>query len=133
MTLQLHPGDCYLIEFPPNPKRHLQVIITSVEKNTGNFILVGIESLNKRSDKTTILHPGEHSFILRDSALVYRLADVYDIKWLQEKIDTKKASKKEPVSASILKRICDGLVSSPQTRERVREFYLSLSWKLGNE
>ena len=130
MTLEIHPGDCYLINFPSNPTRHLQVVITSVEENTGNFVMVGIESVHKRSDRTTILHPNEHPFIKRDSAIAYRLADVYSLKWLQEKIESGNADKKEPMPLDVLKRICDGLLSSDQTRQRVREFYINATWKL---
>lgn len=130
MPFELKRGDAYLISFPGNPNAHLFVVITEIESTTGNFVMVGIESINKRSDLTVILKPGDHPFIKHESAITYRMASIRSLSWLEGFTNRKLASRKEPFTEEIIERVCKGFLRSPQTPNDVKDFFLNLTWKI---
>jgi hypothetical protein len=74
-----------------------------------------------------VLKKGEHPFIKHESVIAYGYAA---IKW-EENIDNAilngVATKREPVSPQLLKRVQAGLIDSDFTPNEVRHFYKSIN------
>ena len=130
MPFSARRGECLLIPLPNPENLHLFVILTEQERFTGNCIVVNIETRQRKSDTTLVLHSGDHPFITHESVVRYKSAHVVSAEKLIELVNLKRAFPKEPCLDSLLDKICAGLLKSPYTPNDVKEFYTNITWKL---
>ena len=102
---------------------HLHVVVLDCEEHTGTTIIVVVESLVGRKDTTTILKPGDHVFITRESYVNYRRAKTTSKVDLQRLLDSGKAKPLDSISSDVLARIQKGIVDSPFTPRYVVDHY----------
>lgn len=121
-------GDCMLIETNRDAngymQSHLHVVVLEIEAFTQNTIIVVVETVrSEKIDKTTVLKPGDHEFIKKESFVNYRRAKTISVSTLQRLIEQKIAIKKEPINSDLLQRIQWGIKKSPFTSMEVLSMY----------
>jgi len=124
----LQTGDCLLIETNPNGYGHIQfhlfILILIYQKEIIYTIIVPVETLRSpKHDRTTVLKPGCHEFITKDSYINYRRAKITPVSDLQQHVDDGDMKVKSPFNEAILQRVCDGILKSQFTPTDVRELY----------
>ena len=124
----LSPGDCVLIETNSDEygviQSHLFIIVLEPEKHTHNTVVVPVESC--RSDKydhTTLLQPGDHDFIIRQSFVSYRRSEIVSTDRVEELLNDGYATPHKPMRQDALQRVCDGVLRSRFTPYDVQEMY----------
>jgi mRNA-degrading endonuclease toxin of MazEF toxin-antitoxin module len=86
-------------------------------------ITVSVTTKRRRSETLVELHAGDHPFITHESVISYAYAKVRTVEEIEAAIRSGEAKQREPVSADILRRVCNGLVESDFTPNDVRHFY----------
>lgn len=124
----LEVGDCFLIETNHDAdgfiQSHLHIIVLEKEEFTGNTIIVVIETLRSgRTDKTTILRPGDHEFIKKESYVNYRRSRQISTRTIEKLLQDKKAKSRASIKSDILKKIQEGILKSPFTPAEVVSMY----------
>ncbi len=71
------PGDTFLLRKPGHDTEHLWVVISSVDETTGLALAVNLTTRRHNSDLTTVIYPGDHSFIEHDTVVAY-----FDARWV---------------------------------------------------
>lgn len=127
--MNVKPGDCFLIETNLDGgghiKHHLFVIILECNADTGETIMVNIETIRSaKADQTVVLGQGDHEFINRPSYVNYSRAKVISLVDLQEKISHGSAIPREPMNEEVTRRICEGVSRSRFIPLGIREIYL---------
>lgn len=122
----LHRGDT--VEMPKSEfaTPHLWILITEPEPQAGLAVIVNVTSLQKHSDKTTILTAREHPYLTHDSVVLYADARIVDVRMIEKGLnDARKLFRQfAPCSAELLKKVCDGIGDSPYTSEKIYNFCL---------
>lgn len=120
----LHRGDT--VEMPKHELAtpHLWIIVTEPDIETGMAVIVNVTSLQRYSDRTTILTAQEHPYISHDSVVLYADAQIVDMRLIEKGIEDANRFIRQlaPCTPSLLKRICDGIGDSPFTSEKVYNF-----------
>jgi hypothetical protein len=126
----LHRGDT--VEMPKRELAtpHLWIVLTEPDAQTGLAVIVNVTSLQKHSDRTTILTAQEHPYISHDSVVLYADARIVDIRLIEQGIQDANRFIRPlaPCNAELLKRVCDGVGDSPFTSEKVYNFCVE-HWK----
>lgn len=112
----LQIGNTFLLPKNDNKTEHLWIVITTPDEN-GKAVCVNISSLRAAfCDKTVIITPGEHPFIVKDSVVRYADAGVLNLKEVHKALEGNLdivCVKKDPCSRILLRKIQDGLLKSP--------------------
>lgn len=118
------PGWTYyarLHEESPHP--HLWIILTSPEEHPDDEVVaVSLTTKHSWSDPTVEIGPGDHPFVDRPTAVRYSNADFYPPQRFIRAVLSGEATRRPAVSDELLARIRRGLLDSPSTPERVKEF-----------
>lgn len=118
------PGWTYyarLHEESPHP--HLWIVLTSPDHHEEDeVVVVSLTTKQSWSDPTVEIGPGEHPFVERPTAVRYSNAELYPPQRLIRAVLSGTATRRPAVSEELLDRIRRGLLESPNTPERVREF-----------
>ncbi len=128
----LHKGSTLLFPIPNAAYPHLFIIITEPEKETGNVIIVNIETQNSITEKTVILQKGDHPFIIKPTSVRYVDARIISIFDLDKKLEGSRGEIKikEDLDTKILEKICEGMNRSKTLSREVKEFYQNITWQL---
>jgi len=125
--IPLKQGTLLIPSGPPEDcdRKHLFIILTDKDK-TGRHAIVSVSSVKdgKYYDKTTILQPGCHSFITRESYVFYQMADIVRSEKLIKGVESWSYTPKKPVSTQIFEKICRGLPQSDDTPQRIITYFL---------
>jgi hypothetical protein len=131
MALVVNCGDTFLIDFPGAPNEHLFVVITKVNHQLNNFVIVGIESAeNTHSENLILLKPGEHPFLTKLSSVSFRFAAIMTVEELDSRIKQKTAIKKEPMPPEIVDRIAKGMNQTRKAPRYVQDYFNEITWPL---
>lgn len=118
------PGWTYyahLHEESPHP--HLWVVLTAPADHEEDLIVVvPLTTKQTWTDPTVEIGPEEHPFVEKPTAVRYSNADFYPPQRFIRDVLTGEATRRPNLSDELLERIRRGLLESPQTPERVREF-----------
>jgi hypothetical protein len=117
-------GDTFYASDDEDVEPHLFVIVTPPHE--GQVITVSVTTRHRKSEALVILNVGDHPFIKWASVISYRHAQIRNVKQLEAAIECGLAAKREPVSASLLRRIRAGLLESVFTEYGVLQFYRDL-------
>ena len=117
-------GDTFYAGETEDDEPHLNVIITSPE--AGEVITVPVTTKRQHSETLVQLAAGDHPFIKWQSVVSYFYAKIRTVDEIEAAIGCGKATKREPVTPELLKRIRMGLRDSDFTPNGVRHYYLGL-------
>ena len=121
----LKAGDTFLIPKSSSAIEHLWVVLTDPDSDN-SAVCVNITTKQGYSDMTVILKPGEHPFIKKESVAHYPDARFLDLASVQAALDAKTksfvCSQHEPCGAKLLKRLRDGLLTSPHTPRGPKDY-----------
>jgi len=76
-------------------------------------------------DASCILYAGDHSFVKRESYVVYQKARVESVDKILRGVKAGQLIPHDPMESGILARICKGLEESRLTSSKVLKFYRS--------
>ena len=114
-------GDCFIL--PDSGGEHLCIVLTDYKGDPPSIILVNITSWKRHKDQTVIIETGEHAFVIKKSVVAYDMAVVLE-EWRIERL--LRLAKMQPrASADLLKKIRDGLLTSPRVPGKVVDFLKS--------
>jgi hypothetical protein len=117
----MHCGDALLI--PANADNeetpHLWVIVTEPDPLCA---IVCFSTLRYSKDQTVVLRKGEHTFINRDTAVLYMYAEISNVDHLRQQIADGCASVHDSCHVDVLKIIQDGMFASPFTPRKIQNF-----------
>lgn len=118
------PGWTYyarLHEESPHP--HLWIILTSPEDHEDDLVVaVSLTTKQPWSDPTVEIGPEEHQFVERPTAVRYSNADFYPPQVFIRAVLSGEATRRPRFSEELLERVRRGLLESPQTPDRVKDF-----------
>ena len=111
-------------------KKHLFIILTDtvadpLNGNKDSVLLTSLSTLDAAlpHDSTCILHPGAHPFVTRDSYVKYDTSRIQETAKIINGVAIGVFVAKGPMDTSIVDRICDGLLTSPHTAEKIKRFF----------
>ena len=121
----LQVGNTFLLPKNDNKTEHLWIVITTPDEN-GKAVCVNISSLRAAfCDKTVIITPGEHPFIVKDSVVRYADAGVLDLKEVHKALEANNYNivcvLKAPCSPILLRKIQDGLLKSQHASKDIQD------------
>lgn len=118
------PGWTYyarLHEESPHP--HLWIVLTSPDDHDEDEIVaVSLTTKQSWSDPTVEIRADEHQFVDRPTAVRFSDADFYPSQRFIRAVLSGEATRRPAVSEELLARIRRGLLESPNTPDRVKEF-----------
>ncbi len=118
----MRAGDAVLMTVGGIPLEHLWILITDPDPVTHEGVIVSVTTLRNNCDRTVILRKGDHPFIAHDSVIQYSDALLIDTRLIDAKIASGKVCRRQPCSASLLREIRCGALSSPHTTRKILRF-----------
>ncbi|MCF5859795.1 hypothetical protein [Aeromonas veronii] len=112
---------------PSGPCSHLFVIITTPDGEPPKVVVVNVSTKRSKSDTTTVLYQGEHSFLTKPESIIrYDLAEIIEIDQLITAVNNGHLTALEDMSDAVFQRICAGIEASPDTPEDIKNQYQKL-------
>lgn len=111
----MNPGDTFLI--PDAIGTHLYFVLATLADDT--LILCHFTTRRAHTDNTCVIRPGEHSFVVKDTVVRYSAAYQCSgdgLKALERTI----VKRLECLSATLLKRVRQGALDSPETHDKIK-------------
>lgn len=122
MEPTLHAGDTFLAQRDPNDKEHLYVVLNDP---TDRSLIVAAVNLNTAfvgADTTTLLEPGDHPFVRRETYVNYARATLLPAQTVAALIEAGTFRRMPPCSPVLLERVRLGLFESEFTPNKVVRF-----------
>jgi hypothetical protein len=129
------PGDTFFLldsrdAESKNSSRHLYIVVSDPIQSPDQIFIVPLTTREHyRGEQCCILRVGDHSFVTRDTVVVYRIPPAELVTQLQ--LDQWEAAnilkRKSPVTTDILERVRKGYTQSHYRTDRVEQ----LLWKQG--
>jgi len=117
-----NPGDTVFFDEMYQQTWHLWVVLTSPQGDTAKSVMVNLTSKSSHSDRTVVLHKGDHPFIEHATVVNYRAARFVNVDEVKKQIRNNMLTADYPFEPDVLKRIQDGILRSPWTRLRIKEY-----------
>jgi hypothetical protein len=116
------PGTTIYVAYPGGTTPHLHVVVTEPFGNPEVVVLVNLSSCKgfPFEDRTTMIRPGDHPFVERESYIPYDYAKKVRLDVITRKLEERKAERREDLSEQLLTRITDGLMRSPRTPGNIK-------------
>lgn len=110
-------------------KKHLYIVLNNPKKPSDEVLIVSVETNRQgqlyNQDTTCPLMKGDHPFICRDSLVSYRHTRLVQAQQIENGIAQGHFIDKGKMDEGVLLQVCDGLLASPHTVPKYKEFYLS--------
>lgn len=116
-------GDTVMLPKPGHEKEHLWALITAPDPESGDAIMVNLTTHRPHSDTTTIIQPGEHSFVDRPTVVFYADARIVNANTLEQAVRQRVVRQQAALSKELLKRIQGGLIASRFTPDKIKEAF----------
>lgn len=110
-------GDTFIL--PDAFGKHLNAVLAVTRDDS--IVLCHFTSRTRRSDPTCIIQPGEHPFIVRETAVRYDQALICESGPALEALERSIEKRFEPLSKELLARVIKGALDSPQTPDKVKQ------------
>lgn len=116
-------GNTFILLRATGSVPHLWVVVDGPVHNPPEVVILSLTTLRPHSDKTVILHAGDHPFIQHDTCIEYRDARFVKVAKLEELLQKRQAVQRQDMAPEIVERIRAGLVRSPYTVHAIRDRY----------
>lgn len=126
--MPLPAGSTFLLPIRAEWVDHLWILLTDVDSN-GRILMVNLTSAKPHSDRTTVLQVGDHPFITRETIVNYGDAIIAKMQHITRAIDASLGEKREDASAGLLKRLREGFLASPRTKNSLKDYFREQSGK----
>lgn len=116
------------ILIPSGPCRHLHIVCNDPvyypRKNTDCVLLVNISSIDPLVpyDPACLINAGEHPFVIRQSYVYYKKADLFGAMRVAQNIATGDFSVHQDISDALQNRIIAGFFVSDNVTPKIRQF-----------
>ena len=120
----LRCGDPFLTGDGDEDNFHLWIVITPPSE--GEVVTVCVVTALKRSERLTVLKPGDHPFIKWESVIAYGFSKIRTVADIEAAIASGVAKKREPADEKLLKRAQTGILDSDFTPNGVRAYVRSV-------
>ena len=101
---------------------HLWFVLTDPDPRTGLVVLVMLVSVKPHTDKTVQLNAGDHRFVEHASNVDYGTATFAPAARLEQRIASGLITLDVDLTAKVLERIRDGLLTSSRTINAISEY-----------
>lgn len=117
------PGETFLLPKPGHNVEHLWIVLTEPDdSNPSRVAIVNVTTRRAGSDTTVVLAPGDHPFIDHESVVFYRDTTLAPAHKLIQAVSIGVATRHADLEADLLRVICEGLLQSPFTEPRIKEY-----------
>ncbi|HEU4884703.1 MAG TPA: hypothetical protein VFT45_20775 [Longimicrobium sp.] len=113
-------GDTFLLTRGTGEVPHLWVILWGPAGGAQAYLAVYLTTLRPHSDRSCILHGGEHPFLQHETAVAYGAVQRWTDERLGELVAGGIARPRAPVSAGVLERLRAGFFASARTPHALR-------------
>jgi hypothetical protein len=103
---------------------HVTFVLTDLEPETGKIVIVHATDQRNFPDWTTVLRPGEHPRIIKNSVVVNKAARFDTKSDIESDVEYGRATQVEDCAPGLLIRIRDGVIESGEADEDVEEYCL---------
>lgn len=118
-----HAGETLVLPHPNFETPHLWILVTDPVGEPPQTIIVAVSTKRFYKDSTVVLSPGDHPWVRHESVISYDHALIPEVHYLNEAVSRRIAELRQPCTPDVLRRVQDGLLSSPRTPQRVKKFY----------
>lgn len=119
----MRAGDALLLPKPGQTVAHLWVMLTDPDATTDEVLVVNLTTQRPHSDTTVILNSGDHPFVQHATAVNFSDVRLTKASLLAAFYQTGNYLPQSPLSASVLQRIQAGLLSSPFTANKFKDYF----------
>ena len=116
-------GETLVLAHPNFETPHLWILVTDPVGPPPQTIIVAVSTKRFYKDSTVVLSPGDHPWVQHESVIFYDHALIPEVRHLNEAVRRRIAELHQPCTPDVLRRVQDGLLSSPRTPQRVKHFY----------
>lgn len=111
------PARCDTVMIPTGDAGDHLFVITTDACPQGKHILVNLTSIKpgRSIDTTCVVQPGEHPFVVRDSYVVYRSAQMLSAQKIGQMVDSWVYRKGQPATEPLTDKILAGFSASQFT------------------
>ena len=113
-------GDTLLLPKPGHETNHLWVLLTAINPQSGEVIIVNLTTERPHSDKTVVIQRGEHRFVDRPTVVFYSDARFASLAALDAAVNHGIANQHDSLNPALLRRIQGGLLASPLTPAKIK-------------
>jgi len=105
--------------------KHLYILLNDPSGKEKLVLIVSISTVypDRYYDPTCLLWAGDHSFIRTKSFVMYSMARLETVKTLENGVAKRELVPKEPMSAEVFARICQGVLDSKRTPAGLKQFF----------
>jgi hypothetical protein len=96
------------------------VVVAELPGSPEQVVAVSLTTRRDGCDTTVILDPDDHKFIVRETVIDYGNTRIFDRNELVDRINKKFFGTNDPFKDDIVKRLQQGLVSSPFTPNGIK-------------
>jgi hypothetical protein len=101
---------------------HLTFVLTDPDEER-KVVIVSVMTRRHFSDATVVLNPGDHPWIRRESTVQFDTARFCAVRRLERAVQTNAGHWQADMSASLLARVCAGLIASSRTIHAVKDYF----------
>lgn len=127
MPFNAGPGDTLLLPKPNLQIPHLWVILTKPDKVSSEIVIVNLTTKRDYSDTTVVLKKGDHPFVNHPTVINFADARLVKIDVLKKAVESGRFRANKPFVPSVLKIIQEGLIKSPHTPKKIKNYCLQIS------
>jgi hypothetical protein len=113
----MNAGDTFLM--PDAIGGHLYCVLAVLEDNS--IIVCHLTTSRRHSDRTCLIHPGEHSFIKQETSVAYVGAYICSAGDQLAAFERQIRKPFEALSADLLARMRNGAVASLETSDKIKD------------
>lgn len=114
------PGDTLYFSRYGEQTPHLYVVVTAPYGNPSCVVIVNLTTKQLHSDTTVVLRSSDHPFINRETVVNYSQAVSVTVERLMGEIEDGIAEPREPLPASVLQAIQQGMLRSPRAPRDIK-------------
>ena len=113
-----------LVPIPSEDCKHLFIVLTNPEGEPPIVVMVNITTRKPTSDSTVVLTQGDHPFVHHESIIAFEHGDFFPVSRLENGLNNGKLKKYSDISDNLFSVIKQGLLASPRTPQRVKNYCL---------
>ncbi|MFL5385184.1 MAG: hypothetical protein ACJ8GN_21915 [Longimicrobiaceae bacterium] len=118
--MKVYAGRSFI--YPDGGIPHLWIVVTQPSGTPAEVAIVSITSYRHGKDDTVKLAPGDHPFIRKPSVVFYPDTRVMPVEAIVREVTNAQASFHDDCSEDLLERVRQGLLASPATPRRMKEY-----------